>query len=288
MSTWLPGFEPIPIVGASGGELAGGSYVELTRSGLPAPWRLVMHTTETVAPLEALVAGYGRTRNYPHITADLVARRKAQHVDLDRSVTTAKNAPGGVETNRLHAVQVELIALAAEADRLSESTLQWIGAEIIAPICAAKGISPDPYADVGMDGRDGYIARPDGPTRMSLDEWERFAGVCAHQNVPENDHWDCGRLNLGHACAAARFVLSPAVASLRSRAQEDDMPRVRIIRHPGTGEIALPVPELGIRRRFPTEQGARDAVAANVAEPWPDGQAWHDVDPGLFEALPTA
>lgn len=221
MTTWLAGFERLPIV-RQDAQLNGGTYVELTRNGMPAPWRLVLHTTEGIATLEAFVELYARTGDYPHITADPVRRRKAQHLDLDRSCTALKNAPGGVETNRLHCVQVELVAMAADADQLDEAALQWIGAEVIAPICAAKGISPTPYAEVGMDGRDGFIARPDGPTRMTLDQWESWAGVCTHQNVPENDHWDCGRLKLGHACAAARFVLAPALHLPSTPIQEDD------------------------------------------------------------------
>jgi hypothetical protein len=31
--------------------------------------------------------------------------------------------------------------------------------------------------------------------RMKAGEWDSFGGVCAHQHVPENTHWDTGALD---------------------------------------------------------------------------------------------
>jgi hypothetical protein len=32
---------------------------------------------------------------------------------------------------------------------------------------------------------------------MTEDEWNNFDGWCGHQHVPENEHWDPGKLDIG-------------------------------------------------------------------------------------------
>ena len=40
-----------------------------------------------------------------------------QHVDTDMACRALENPPGGVQTNRQHAVQIELVARAARRSR---------------------------------------------------------------------------------------------------------------------------------------------------------------------------
>jgi hypothetical protein len=39
---------------------------------------------------------------------------------------------------------------------------------------------------------------------MSDDEWNAFNGWCGHQHVPENSHWDPGKLNIDHLTRITR------------------------------------------------------------------------------------
>jgi hypothetical protein len=39
------------------------------------------------------------------------------------------------------------------------------------------------------------------PQRFSGDEWLAFSGICGHQHVPENIHWDPGLLPIGRLSA---------------------------------------------------------------------------------------
>lgn len=195
MGTWLEGFERPAF------RHAGGTYV-----GDDSPPRLILHTTEG-GSVESNAAVMSGTGNYSHIVADPAARRAAQLVDLDRSATATKNRPGGVQTNRLNAVQVEIVWRAAEIRNLTSDELAWLGTAVVAPICKARGIQPvgPPRPFVGPEA--GFIARPDAPQRMTYLEWARFNGVCGHQHVPENDHWDPGALDIDTVLAAARKAL---------------------------------------------------------------------------------
>jgi hypothetical protein len=190
---WVEGFERILIPGKDGG-----TYVRTS-----APYRLVLHTTEGLGSIEAQVNGYRSTGNYPHVTADPITGRVAQHVSLDRSVTTAQNDSGGVETNRLRAVQVEIIAKADFAATWSPRTLDWLGQDVVGPICRARGIGLFGPPRNWVDRSDGFIARENAPQRLSYEEWTAFGGVCGHQHLPENDHWDPGKVNIDRVFAAA-------------------------------------------------------------------------------------
>jgi hypothetical protein len=92
--------------------------------------------------------------------------------------------------------------------------------------------------------------------------------------------------------AAVRLRLLPAVQVPDGNDEEDDeMAPPRIIRNARTNEIALPLTHLGqqARWRFKTIEAARDAVAAGIASPYPDGgDPWRNVSEELFDLLPPA
>ena len=56
---------------------------------------------------------------------------------------------------------------------------------------------PIAFAPQGFFGDDaGFtLARPDARQRFSFADWDRFSGICGHQHVPENGHWDPGAIN---------------------------------------------------------------------------------------------
>lgn len=165
---------------------------------------LVLHTTETSGWPDYL--GGSEAPNYtahPLIKAQKTEWR--QHFPDNRSARALVNSPGGVETNTLNCVQVELIGTCDPAHRLKWGTLK-AGVDYIywpeAPEWALRGLADfvaychvvhgvrleapvfKPYpASYGANG-----------VRFTGRQWENFYGVCGHQHVPENDHGDPGAL----------------------------------------------------------------------------------------------
>lgn len=157
---------------------------------------LVIHTTEG-STLAAAEAAYRAKRVVPHFTADYYGRRFAQHVDTNRSASALRNLAGGVETNREgRVIQIELVGFADQTHRYSDDRLAWEGA-ILAEIIERENIPPTHPTFVGRDA--GTIATTTAPQRMSADRWRRFSGICGHQHVPENTHWDPGAYPLDRA-----------------------------------------------------------------------------------------
>lgn len=179
---WLPGFERID-VGPDGG----------TWADATSPWRGCLHSTE--GGWDAALSAYRAKGIPPHFTVDPVARRKAQHVALNRSSYALENDPGGVETNRSRCVQVEIVGHAATMDELTDDQLRWLAEQVMRPIMAAVPIKAHAPTFYGEDA--GFtLATETAPQRLSFDAWRSFDGWCGHQHVPENAHWDPGHLDV--------------------------------------------------------------------------------------------
>lgn len=154
------------------------------------PKRLVLHTTEGWS-LESAESAYQAKTIAPHFTACFATRRWAQHIDTASSASAMANLSGGVQTNRDGAVQIEIVGFAAYTQDMSDDDLRWLGG-IVREICEREGIDVNRYKTfVGTEA--GTIATTTAKQRMPFAEWESFNGVCGHQHVPENHHWDPGR-----------------------------------------------------------------------------------------------
>lgn len=154
------------------------------------PKKLVIHTTEGYS-LEAAESAYKAKGVTPQFTVCFVTRRWAQHIDTDSGGSAMRNESGGVQTNRDGAVQVEIVGFAAYTQDISDDDLRWLGG-IIRLICEREGIDVHRHPKfVGTEA--GTIATNTAPQRMSYADWDNFNGVCGHQHVPENHHWDPGR-----------------------------------------------------------------------------------------------
>lgn len=184
----LPGYEFIDALGD------GASWVPDQ-----SPYRIVLHTTEG-SSIEGAVSVYQRQYASPHLTVDPWSGRKAQHLPLDVAAYALENRAGGVETNRQHTVQVEIVGFAAESQDWPDPALAFI-ASVINDIRTQVNIPLTAPAFVGTEA--GWIARPDAPQRFSFEQWIVFSGVCGHQHVPENSHWDPGRLNIARVLELA-------------------------------------------------------------------------------------
>lgn len=175
MEGWHPRANRAP---ASSG---GSSYIGV-------PWKLVIHTIE--APADTLYSynpgNYYGHQSWPQATIDRAGIH--QHRPITESGSALYNASGGVETNRANAIQCEVMGQAAHIDDLPDETLRHLADWLT--WCAEQTGTPLNFATFNGDGAYGEGA----PQRFGGQEWLDFAGICGHQHVPENDHWDPGAL----------------------------------------------------------------------------------------------
>jgi len=195
----------------------------------------VLHTTEGIG-----LTDYGGGSMAPNLTgiSDMAARRLRwfQHFDIDRSSRALRNLAGGVETNTLNVVQVELDGTCdyTKRERWGSKVagrdyiywgdppdwalrdladfLRWLNAEHGVPLSG-----PAMWLTYGPDSRRPGVTPASygaSPARMSAAVWNAFKGVCGHMHVPENDHGDPGSLPFDKLIALAKGITPP---------QEDDV-----------------------------------------------------------------
>jgi hypothetical protein len=145
------------------------------------PFRVVHHTTEGSSAQGAFDA-FAKNRDDPHFTVD--ATTIWQHVDTQAASSSLRNAPGGVETNRRSAVQIEMVGFAgqpknrqtlANVARLCRWIEQTHGVPRVWPGGPPK--PPRNGDDPGGHVRDATL-------------WVTAGGHYGHSQVPENVHWD--------------------------------------------------------------------------------------------------
>ena len=147
------------------------------------PFKIVHHTTEGPTAQSAFEA-FRKNRSKPHFTVD--ATEIYQHVDTMQSARSLRNPPGGVETNRDSAVQIEVVGFAhlpkgAAALTNVARLCRWIEQQHSVPRIWPNGL-PKP----AVNGRD-----PGGHNRDAA-VWVAHGGHYGHCHVPENEHWDPG------------------------------------------------------------------------------------------------
>ena len=160
---------------------------------LDVPRRLVLHTTESSG-----IPGYQAGATAPHMTYDPDQRLFVQHTEINQAARALRNESGGVQTNRQGAIQLEVVAYSNRAIADQRPDRMWVGdlldvhlddlAEFTEWCIAEHGVKAE------WPGRQAlsYGAANTPGFRLSGSEWEKFGGICGHQHVPENDHWDPG------------------------------------------------------------------------------------------------
>lgn len=138
--------------------------------------KLVWHTTEGSS-----LPGYSGSQ--PHFTLDTKTGRLWQHVPIRGGAYALRNAPGGVETNRAHAIQVELIGRAAESHT-------WTDGQYANIAKLARWVEKH----AGVPRTCGVTFTTSSANKVS--DYPNYSGHLGHQHVPENDHWDPGRLTI--------------------------------------------------------------------------------------------
>lgn len=177
MLTWDPAATRAPLPDA-GDHLAG-------------PYRIVLHTTEGNSYAGALAA-YRANRVAPHFTASYEGGRFRhwQHIAINRSASALRHPAGTVHTNRLSAIQIEVVARAANP--IWPEGLVVGVADLVAWVMEQTGVqavAPHFEAYPASYGLHNGL-------RFSEADWLTFNGVCGHQHVPGNDHGDPGAINV--------------------------------------------------------------------------------------------
>lgn len=161
------------------------------------PWRVVLHTTETRG-----VPGYSDGASAPHFTYSPTTRKWVQHTDTSVAARALKNLAGGVETNRANCIQVEIVAYSARgiADIVNGLWIANLTTVQLDDIRTFLGWTSQFGVRMSWPGTQAFsYAQANTPGfRMSGPEWLAFDGVCGHQHVPENTHWDPGALAWGN------------------------------------------------------------------------------------------
>ena len=157
-----------PISGSSGKHIGG-------------PFKIVHHTTEGNSAVGAFAA-FAKNRSDPHFTVD--ALNIYQHLDTDEGARALRNEPGGVQTNRDSAVQIELVGFAHLAkDPKALMNLARL-CRWIEEIHAVRRVWPAGPPKPAKNGKD-----PGGHNR-NAEIWNVESGHYGHCHVPENTHWD--------------------------------------------------------------------------------------------------
>lgn len=197
MPLWVPGYEQIPITGCTGP----GSYVN---SGYP--WRIVLHTTESAPGSIDGVIGLFKNNpcSTPHFCIDPGNFRKVQFIPMDWSAAALRGGRNGYETNRGHAIQVEIVGRANDVANWSDGWLKFVGEWIADVIKAGIPINLDNHPPFSFQGT---VAIENSPYRFSPEQWKNFDGVCGHIHVPFNDHYDPYNMNIEKVIAYAKQAL---------------------------------------------------------------------------------
>lgn len=120
----------------------------------------------------------------PHALFDPMTKERAFFVPPDRPSKSLRNLAGGVETNNRPGgvYQVEIVGMSQDFGQYPDWWYDNLR-EFLREIEAMTGIKP-----VFVDHQ----------RRFTFDEWMSpdLEGWYAHYNVPENDHWDTGTLDL--------------------------------------------------------------------------------------------
>jgi hypothetical protein len=164
MAVWLPGYTVLEL-GATGG-----AY-DMTVNP-----KLCWHTTEgsTLGAAESAFYKYP-----PHLGVDPDRNICHQYVPLDRRAYSLGNS----DAEDSFVIQVEVVGFASESHDWPPERLEWLGRHVAGPVHDAVGVPPVacPQGFHG-EGEGMILASSSSPIRMTLSQWDSFAGHVGHQH----------------------------------------------------------------------------------------------------------
>jgi hypothetical protein len=179
------------------------------------PFKIVHHTTEGSSASGAMGA-YRVNKSDPHFTVD--STTIYQHIDTNSTARALANPPGGVQTNRDSAIQIEVVGFAGKPKNIA--TLKNV-AKLCRWIEATHGVPkvwPNGFPRVG--------SRDPGGHNRNASNWNGKGGHYGHSQVPENTHWDPG-----YTRAELEIIMGGSlelVAPLETVAGESSTPEVAL------------------------------------------------------------
>ena len=145
--------------------------------------KFVIHTTET--------KGLPSYPYPPHVTVNPNEPDTIwHHVTGDKGAYALKSAPQSPNYEAGAVYQSEHIAYAADTPEQGDTFYESIARECVW-FNRNKGV-PLEFVPV-WEGGDAY---GEWSGRMSAAEFAEFSGICGHQHVNDNSHWDPGRLDI--------------------------------------------------------------------------------------------
>jgi hypothetical protein len=189
MDAWWSEATKLPFAYQNGGSYNGG------------PFRGVIHTTEDKSYTPSTKSYYGHF-DPPHFTMVMGKSDQVtfyQHFPITVAARALENRQGGVETNRRSAIQIEIAWKAAEIDQLPEAMVERLW-DWMRWVESQAGVDSSVYRQFYGQEASGL----NSVARMTYDEWNDFDGWCGHQHVPENVHWDPGKLDIGRLLRITR------------------------------------------------------------------------------------
>lgn len=235
---------------------------------------LVLHTTEGMTWPDYAGGSTAPTYTVLPVMSNKSTRWR-QHFDEDESARALRNASGGVETNTLNCIQLEMIGTCslgvassweARGYRRNVDFIFWP----FAPDWALAGIADfiaDLHKRLGIKleaaAPNPWPGYPNSTTaaRMSGTAWRNFYGVCGHMHVPENSHGDPGAFPIRRVLSLAGDAKKTRVAKARSRMQDvvtelndiandlADVPDGRKRIHKWASDISMSAKELNERMK---------------------------------------
>jgi hypothetical protein len=206
---------------------------------------VVWHTTEGTS-----VPNYDGGASAPNFTAmpDFTAKRLVwyQHFDFDVSSRALVNKAGGVQTNTLNVVQVEIVGT---CDPATHTKWQKAGRQHLytpeLPDWAIRDLAAfakwaHEHHNVPLTSGVTFKAYPssygNSSVRMSYTAWNNYRGHCGHQHVPENDHGDPGLLPMAAILARAKGTTPAPSKPAPTPPKEDDVTPYEFWAYKGRGE----------------------------------------------------
>ncbi len=157
------------------------------------PPRGVLHTTEGPTYASARAA-FAEGNTWPHfsVTFEGGVFKAFQHLSVWAAARSLEHRPGSVNTNRLSAIQIEIVGAAISAPNFSKkylaglaSIMRWIEENVgVSQSCAVT------------------FARPGAEIRLTDRQWLSYQGWCGHQHVPKNEHEDPGCIDIEYLLKA--------------------------------------------------------------------------------------
>lgn len=164
-------------------------------------------------------------QNYPHFTVDVqVVNGKRvfrvwQHISIFKSAKALSNDAGGVQTNREGVIQIEVVGYAHKP--FTDDPVLVAGLAALMRWVESQTQIPRSSGVTFWAGRYGENV----PHRMSYAAWQKYAGWCGHQHVPENEHYDPGAIDIRKLLALPAPIITPAPTQvpLPIPLEEDDV-----------------------------------------------------------------